>query len=74
MLHLNLCNLFDCNRYFLFNPVSAYGQEWESAEIYDVKTAYKTFFNREIIADVGVKIGLNSVNITLKCTVPFYSL
>lgn len=46
--------------------LSAYGQEWESAEIYDVKTAYKTFFNREIIADVGVKIGLNSVNITLK--------
>lgn len=46
--------------------LSAYGQEWESAEIHNVKTPYKTFFNKEIIADIGVKIGLNSVNITLK--------
>lgn len=49
-----------------YNTVSAYGQEWESAEIHNVKTPYKTFFNKEIIADIGVKIGLNSVNITLK--------
>lgn len=46
--------------------LSAYGQEWEKAEVHSVKTPYKTFFNKEIIADIGVKIGLNSVNITLK--------
>lgn len=46
--------------------LSAYGQEWESAEVKNALTAYKTFLNREIHADIGVKIGLNSVNITLR--------
>ncbi|XP_071793939.1 dual oxidase maturation factor 1-like isoform X1 [Asterias amurensis] len=46
--------------------LSAWGQEWEVAEIHDTETAYKAFFNHEITADIGVKIGLNSVNITLK--------
>lgn len=41
------------------------GQEWESAEIV-TKTPYKAFANREITAHVGIKIGLGSVNITLK--------
>lgn len=52
--------------FLLLHTVSAYGQEWEKAEVHSVKTPYKTFFNKEIIADIGVKIGLNSVNITLK--------
>jgi len=41
------------------------GQEWESAEI-TTKTPYKAFTNKEITAHIGVKIGLGSVNITLK--------
>jgi len=43
------------------------GQEWESAEI-TTRTPYKAFANREITAQVGIKIGLGSVNITLKGT------
>ncbi|XP_038078575.1 dual oxidase maturation factor 1-like isoform X2 [Patiria miniata] len=46
--------------------LSAWGQEWERAEILDTETAYKAFYKGEIHADIGVKIGLNSVNITLK--------
>ncbi|XP_022094628.1 dual oxidase maturation factor 1-like isoform X1 [Acanthaster planci] len=46
--------------------LSAWGQEWEKAEIHETHTAYKAFYSEEIVADIGVKIGLNSVNITLK--------
>ncbi|XP_039272388.2 dual oxidase maturation factor 1-like isoform X2 [Styela clava] len=41
------------------------GQEWELAEI-ETKTPYKVFSTTEINATVGAKIGLGSVNITLK--------
>uniref|UniRef100_F6SUH2 Uncharacterized protein n=1 Tax=Ciona intestinalis TaxID=7719 RepID=F6SUH2_CIOIN len=41
------------------------GQDWESAEI-ETKTAYKAFTKTEIHAKVGMKIGLGSVNVTLK--------
>ncbi|XP_078487801.1 dual oxidase maturation factor 1-like [Ciona intestinalis] len=46
------------------------GQDWESAEI-ETKTAYKAFTKTEIHAKVGMKIGLGSVNVTLKGT-PIY--
>nr|XP_002123520.2 dual oxidase maturation factor 1-like isoform X2 [Ciona intestinalis]XP_018670860.1 dual oxidase maturation factor 1-like isoform X1 [Ciona intestinalis] len=46
------------------------GQDWESAEI-QTKTAYKAFTNTEIHAKVGMRIGLGSVNVTLKGT-PVY--
>uniref|UniRef100_H2Z2I0 Dual oxidase maturation factor 1 n=1 Tax=Ciona savignyi TaxID=51511 RepID=H2Z2I0_CIOSA len=48
------------------------GQDWESAEI-ETKTAYKAFTNTEIHAKIGMKIGLGSVNVTLKGT-PVYQV
>ena len=45
--------------------VGVLGQEWESAEIHS-RTPYKAFSSHEIEADIGMKIGLASVNITLK--------
>ena len=42
-----------------------FGQEWEVAEIHTV-TQYRAGLTEEIDADIGVKIGLRSVNITLK--------
>ena len=47
--------------------VSLYGMEWEVAEIHDTPTYYKAFEKYELEkAEIGVKIGLNAVNITLK--------
>ena len=45
--------------------LSNFGQEWESAHLH-TKTVYRAGTKTEIMADVGVKIGLRSVNITLK--------
>ena len=45
--------------------LSNFGQEWESAHLH-TKTAYRAGTKHEITADIGVKIGLRSVNITLK--------
>ncbi|XP_077978626.1 dual oxidase maturation factor 1-like [Glandiceps talaboti] len=42
-----------------------FGQEWETANIV-TGTQYKAFIGSEIEASIGVKIGLRSVNITLK--------
>jgi len=47
--------------------IGVLGQEWETSEIETV-TPYKAFTNQEIHAKVGIKIGLGSVNITLKGT------
>ena len=47
--------------------VCNFGQEWEVAHIH-TKTPYRAGLKREIEADIGVKIGLRSVNITLKST------
>ncbi|XP_041464964.1 dual oxidase maturation factor 1-like isoform X1 [Lytechinus variegatus] len=47
--------------------LSLWGQEWEKATLHDISTYYKAFSPYEIEhADIEVKIGLNSVNITLK--------
>lgn len=47
--------------------LSLYGMEWEVAEIHDTPTYYKAFEKYELEkAEIGVKIGLNAVNITLK--------
>jgi len=43
-----------------------FGQEWEVAEIHDVPTQYRAGLAEEIHADIGLKIGLRSINITLK--------
>ncbi|CAD5124033.1 DgyrCDS12337 [Dimorphilus gyrociliatus] len=42
------------------------GQDWEVAHIKNASLPYKSGFRGEIHADVSVKIGLRSVNITLK--------
>jgi len=41
------------------------GQEWESATI-TTRTPYKAFANKDITAEIGIKIGQGAVNITLK--------
>ena len=46
-------------------PVCNFGQEWEVAAI-STKTQYRSGIREEIQADISVKIGLRSVNITLK--------
>ena len=51
-----------------FFSVGIFGQEWSGAEIH-TRTPYKAFSSHEIEADVGMKIGLASVNITLKSTI-----
>lgn len=43
-----------------------FGQEWHVAEIHNVPTQYKAGVKGEIHADIGVKIGLRSINVTLK--------
>ncbi|XP_002732268.1 dual oxidase maturation factor 1-like [Saccoglossus kowalevskii] len=63
--------LFACLRtalsLFVFAVIilANYGQEWETAKI-STKTQYKAFTSEEINATIGVKIGLRSVNITVK--------
>ncbi|XP_070539714.1 dual oxidase maturation factor 1-like [Ptychodera flava] len=47
--------------------IANFGQEWEVSEIH-TKTEYKAATDKDIEAEVGVKIGLRSVNITLKGT------
>eukprot|EP00057_Strongylocentrotus_purpuratus_P011852 XP_011666326.1 PREDICTED: dual oxidase maturation factor 1 [Strongylocentrotus purpuratus] len=46
--------------------LSNFGQSWEVSFIRNVTTAYRTGRSGEIQADIGVKIGLRAVNITLK--------
>lgn len=43
-----------------------FGQDWESASLAHVTTAYRAGIPNEINASIGVHIGLRSVNITLK--------
>ena len=45
--------------------VCNFGQEWEVSEI-ETKTQYRAGLREEIDAEIEVKIGLRSVNITLK--------
>ncbi|GFW75535.1 dual oxidase maturation factor 1 [Trichonephila clavipes] len=49
------------------STVSNYGTEWHVAQA-TISSPYKAFSREKIFADVGVKIGLNSVNITLQAT------
>ena len=46
------------------NLVGAVGQTWEAGEV-KTRVPYKVFSRRIINASLGVKIGLQSVNITL---------
>ena len=57
-----LCNLYP----FLCVSVVNFGQEWEVAELTNVPTQYRAGLAEEIHANIGIKIGLRSVNITLK--------
>ncbi|XP_011309827.1 dual oxidase maturation factor 1 [Fopius arisanus] len=45
--------------------ISNYGQEWEVSHI-ETKTPYRAGVSTEIYAAIGIKIGLRSVNVTLK--------
>ena len=59
--HYTTCTYF----WLLYISVCNFGQEWEVADIHTV-TQYRAGLREEIEADIGVKIGLRSVNITLK--------
>lgn len=47
--------------------MSNFGQEWEVGHIH-TKTPYRAGTGHEINASIGLKIGLRSVNVTLKST------
>ncbi|KAF5286734.1 hypothetical protein FQR65_LT12467 [Abscondita terminalis] len=49
----------------LFIMLANFGQEWEVSHI-KTKTPYRAGTGHEILADIGVNIGLRSVNVTLK--------
>jgi len=51
--------------------VGVLGQEWESAELH-TRTPYKAYVAHEIEADIGMRIGLASVNVTLKSKSLYY--
>ena len=42
-----------------------FGYGWYEDEIHDVHTQYKAFTNQEIVADIGLHIGLRGINVTL---------
>lgn len=48
------------------------GQDWVASEL-STKTPYKAFTKTEIHATVGARIGLGSVNVTLKGALYLYS-
>jgi dual oxidase maturation factor 1 len=50
----------------MYVSVVNYGQEWEVAEAHNVPTQYRAGLINEIHANIGIKIGLRSINITLK--------
>ena len=49
-----------------------FGQEWEVSEIH-TKTQYRAGISDEIEANIGVKIGLRSINITLRSKLFFFA-
>ena len=53
------------NRQIIISIVGVLGQDWETAMI-TTRTPYKAFTSTEITAEVGMRIGLSSMNITLK--------
>jgi len=63
LTNIDICWLLLCLRYF---AVCNFGQDWEVAHVKKVRTQYKALLPVEIEADVGVRIGLRSVNITLR--------
>lgn len=55
-------SVFVCGSILMIN----YGQEWEVAHLKDVKIQYRAGIVEEIKADIGLKISLRSINVTLK--------
>jgi len=45
--------------------VGQHGSGWHTAES-QISTAYRAFSREKINADIGINIGLNSVNVTLR--------
>ncbi|GIY13229.1 dual oxidase maturation factor 1 [Caerostris extrusa] len=66
MSSADLCGL-SCGVLRSDGQVSNYGTEWHVAQA-TISSHYKAFSREKIYADVAVKIGLNSVNITLQAT------
>lgn len=53
----------------VYHAVGNFGQEWEVGHI-KTPTAYKIGTGQEIHADISVKVGFRSVNVTLKADSP----
>ena len=70
---LGLCSKilsFAATEIFLF-PVGQHGSAWHTAEV-EISSAYRAFSKEKVMGTLGVNIGLNSVNVTLKA-LPLYN-
>ena len=52
----------------LFIAECNFGYAWYEDTITDVHTQYRAFTDHEIVADIGLHIGLRGINVTLKGT------
>ena len=51
--------------------VGQHGSAWHTAEV-EISSAYRAFSKEKVMGTLGVNIGLNSVNVTLKA-LPIYN-
>ena len=56
---------------FLIISVGQHGSAWHTAEV-KIQSAYRAFSREKVMGTLGVNIGLNSVNVTLKA-LPIYN-
>ena len=49
----------------LIETVGSYGSEWHTADK-EIISAYRAFSSEKIVADLGIHIGFNHVNVTLR--------
>ena len=55
----------------VFFSVGQHGSAWHTAEV-EISSAYRAFSKEKVMGTLGVNIGLNSVNVTLKA-LPIYN-
>ena len=53
------------NNFHFEYSVGQHGSAWHTAEA-EVSTAYRAFSKEKVMADLGVNIGLNAVNVSLR--------
>ena len=50
---------------WLLNAVGSFGSEWHTVDE-QIVSAYRAFSSEKIVADLGIHIGFNHVNVTLR--------